>query len=109
MTSYDPRDLSERFFVASQRAYRALNKIREQLKSEPQLTRAHDEQLAAFYVLHYLYRRPALDSEATLRRELEWLKANPPPESIGAHDRDYFEQRRQACIDELIENGPPQD
>lgn len=77
------------------------------MRSEPHLARAHDEQLAAFYVLHYLYRRPSLDSEATLRRELEWLKANPPPESIGAHDRDYFEQCRQDCIDELIEQGPP--
>lgn len=107
MSSYDPRVVSVRFFEAAQHAYKALDKIREQLPSEPQLARAHDEQLASFYVLNYLYRRPSLDSAATLRSELEWLKTNPPPESIGACDREYFERCRRACIAALIENGVP--
>lgn len=107
MTSYDPRAVSDQFFEAAQRAYRALDKIREQLRSEPALAHAHDEQLANFYVLNYLYRRPSLDSETTLRSELEWLQANPPPESIGACDRDYFERCRLSCIAHLIANGVP--
>jgi hypothetical protein len=107
MTSYDPRAVSDRFFQAAQRAYKNLDKIREQLKAEPLLAPAHDEQLASFYVLNYLYRRPSLDSEATLHGELEWLKSNPPPESIGACDRDYFERCRQDCIAELMTNGVP--
>jgi hypothetical protein len=107
MTSYDPRAVSDQFFEAAQRAYQALDKIREQMKSKPQLSQAHDEQLASFYVLNYLYRRPSLDSQATLHNELQWLKQNPPPESINACDRDYFERCRQHCIDDLIANGIP--
>lgn len=107
MTAYDPRAVSDQFFDAAQRAYKELDKIREQLKAEPSLAQAHDRQLAQFYVLNYLYRRPSLDSATTLRNELEWLKKNPPPDSIGACDRDYFERCRQHCIDELMAGGPP--